>query len=281
MSKNAEKNPDEKLNAYLNVFDKSDLENEYARRMAFKPLYDYMQTLILETAVYFCGQNKNCLRNQGLEARWNTLKNIPSLMDDSEKWEQFIRQVQNLRSAVEHNDDYFPEKSALATVRKQIPEFTEWLVATGRKYYDASRGFSFIQEYSFLSHRYVLQADCIIDQYGEQPPFLEGADLQENDYSTVKPLKEKIASRVSEIKTIEDLQKEDFTDLIQLVIVTERLEALESAFLHFRICPKCGAKIVETHRNVGGRFDDEPTAVVYRVGCEKCDYELNNETIEF
>ena len=279
MAKKAEKKPHEKLDGFLFVFDSLDLKNEYIRRTAVKPLYDYFQTLVYEVAWRFCGQDKNCLRNQGLVARWNMLNNIPSLIKEPEKWNKLIKQIQKIRERVEHNDNYFPDKTTLEELRKRIPEFTEWFLTLGRNNYEKTKGFSFVERCLILSDWYVKRADWIIHQYGEKPPYIIETDFEAQDYCTIESLREKLGKRLSEIGTIGDIREEDLDNLIDLIKETERIDAREAAFVHFKVCPKCGSKIVETQRRIYGNYD-EPIAVVYRVGCEKCDFELNSETFE-
>jgi uncharacterized protein YfkK (UPF0435 family) len=272
--------PNEYLRRALDFFDSLDLKKEYDRRQAIKPLYDYLQILVLEVAVRFCGQDKNGMKNQHLETRWNMIKTFLSIIEDPKRWDQFISQINNARSSAEHNDYYYPPMQALSASRKHIPEFTQWLLSVGRKYYEASKGFSFIQEYVLVSQWYIGQADWMIHQYGEKPPFADETDRAEHQYDMLKPLRERVNLRLAEIQSIDDLKKEDLKDLVQLVKGTERLDAREDALLRFNICPKCGGKMIETQREVGGSYDEPPSAIVYRVGCEKCDYELVSETID-
>lgn len=277
VSTKVERKPNEKLNGFLSFFDSLKLGDEYTRRAAVKPLYDYFQTLVYEVAWRFCGQDRNCLRNQGLVARWNILNNIPSLIEEPEKWNKLIEQIQTIRVRVEHNDDYFPDKTVLEDLRKNIPGFTEWFLTIGRKYYEKTKGFSLVEGFLNLTHWYIGQADWIIHQYGEKPPHTIETNIETQEYSAIMPLREKLAARSSEIHAMEDLKKEDLNDLVELIKETERLDARESAFVHFGVCPKCGGKIVETQRSIYGNYE-EPVGVLCRVGCEKCDFELNSET---
>jgi len=272
---------DEYLNGILGAFDTINLQTEYNRRVAVKPLYDYYQILILEVTVHLCGFDRNSLRIQHLKTRWDIAKNALSMVEDPRKWDQLVNQLHNARSSVEHTDYEIPSETALINVRTQAPKFKEWILATGQNYHKASKGFSFIQEYSLLSRWYVGLADSIIDKYGEKQPYLIDTAGEDTEYRNLESVKTRLAARASEINAINDLRKEDLSDLIELTKITERLEAKESAFLRFNLCPKCGGKIAETERSVGGNYEDPmPSAVIYRVGCEKCDYTLNEETID-
>jgi hypothetical protein len=68
--------------------------------------------------------------------------------------------------------------------------------------------------------------------------------------------------------------------LIELAKQAERLDARETILLRFGICPKCGGKIVDTQKEIAGGPEEPPSAIYVRTGCEKCDYTLNEETID-
>lgn len=277
----AELKPEEKLEGCLSFFDSLNLEDNYTRRAAFKPLYDYFQVLLYEVACRYCSQDKNCLKNQGLEARWNMLNNVESLFEgDIERWKQIIHQIQNVRSRVEHNDDFIPEKSVLVDLRKNAPDFTQWLIEAGQKYYAKSANLSFIEEFNRKLLWYLSQADAVMEQYGEDIPFFAKISFQQEDYATLEALRETLGARKSGIHTLRDLKKEDLDNLSKLITRIERFDAQATTLLHFNVCAKCGGKISQTDTYVLGMNSSVPIAVVCRIGCEKCDYEVNRETID-
>jgi hypothetical protein len=280
MQEQTKKDPDQKLTNYLSVFDAQDINQECFRRTAVKPLYDYFQTVLYEVAWRFFNQDRNCLRNQGLEARWNMLLNIPGGLVEVEKWNTLIQEVQKMRARVEHNDDYDPNKNTLITFRKEIVDFANWIIDCGNKYYRQKKNLSFVESYLNSVSWYISQAEWFISEFGEETPYCAKLDIDAEEYQEIKKIKDKMSRRSSEIKTAEDVTKEDFDDLVRLIKQIERIDAKETALLHFSICPKCGDKIAESSQYVGGGYDSEPTAIVYRVGCQKCNYEVNNETID-
>jgi len=276
---------EEYLAGFLDTFDSIDLDNEYKKRMAVKPLYDYFQILILETAVQFCGQNRNSLKPCHLKTRWDMIKNCLKFIEDPKKWDELINELYNMRSSVEHNDYDIPNETTLLRVKERASEFKDWVLRVGRRYYEESKGFSFIQKYTVLSRWYIDQADWMLHLYGEKIPYSVKGDYvffeDEHPYERLKSLRDGIETRIREIDSIDDLKQGDLDNLVDLIKEIERLDAKEDVLLRFRICPKCGGKIINTERGVGGSPEDPiPYAVVYRVGCENCDYELNSETIE-
>jgi len=273
------------LSDILDTFDSIDLDSEYKKRVAVKPLYDYFQILILEVAVHLCGLNRNSMRNYHLKTRWDMIKSCLRLIEDPKSWDALIYGLQKMRSSIEHNDYKLPSKVALLQTRKRAQQFKEWLLKVGKQYHKESKGFSFIQKFSVVSDWYIRQADWFLHKYGKEPPYSVKTDIllpeEEDPYKRLEPLKNSIESRTREIDDIKDLKKEDLDNLVELVKEIERLDARENVFLQFNTCPKCGGKIVETETEVGGSPDDPmPSAIIYRIGCENCDYEVHSETIE-
>jgi len=272
---------DEYLDGILSTFDSLDLKTEFNRRVAVKPIYDFYQILIVEVSVHLCRFDRKSMQISHLKTRWDLLKVALSTIDDPKKWDQLINQIQNARTSVEHTDYEIPSTDSLQKARKQAPEFKKWLMTVGQEYFKASKGFSFIQEYSILSRWYTGVADSIIDKYGEKLPFLIDTTIENTQYQTLKSVKERLEARALEIRTIDDLKKDDLHDLIELTKITENLEAKEGAFLRLNLCPKCGGKIVETQTSIGGNEEDPmPHSIIYRIGCEKCDYTVNEESID-
>lgn len=268
----------------LSAFDVIDLDSEYNRRVAVKPLYDHFQILVLEVAVHYCRMDRNVLKTYHLKTRWNILKNALELVEDPTKWDQTVYTLHKRRSHTEHKDYFFPEKSDLLSFRHKAPEFTDWILSVGKKYHEKSRGFSFIQQFSLFIQQYIMQADWTLHKYGEEPPYSVERDYvppgEDHPYIMLKSLKDRLRSRVSEIGSMDDLTKEDLDTLVELIKVIERLDAKETVLIGYYVCPKCGSEIVDNQTHVGGSPEDpEPSAIIWRVGCENCDYELNYETI--
>ena len=275
-------NIDEHLGNLLSKFDKLDLENEYDRRLAIKPLYDFYQISLLEASVMFCGFNRDTVKNQHLNTRWmltrSTLLDIDSTI---ERWNNLIKTVENERNGVEHNDYHFPKKEALVEARLQASDFLTWLVTTSKNYYELSRGFSFAKEFTILSDIQIILADIILNTYSEKTPFFLDSPEEKAEFWQLPQLKERLEPRSKQIRDINDLKKEDLIDLITLAKLTENINVRENALLHDSKCPNCGNKIITTEEPMGGNeADSAPEAIAVRVGCEKCDYSLHEETID-
>lgn len=272
------------LHPILCAFDSIDLDCEYRRRVAVKPLYDYFQRLILEVAVRHCSMNRNTLQNCHLKTRWDMIKSALALVEDPMKWDQLVKSLHNMRSSTEHYDYNTPKKQALVSIRKKAPEFADWILKIGKKYLEESKGFSFVEKFSLLANWYIRQTDWTLNLYGEEPPYSVESDYvplgEDHPYCRLKSLRDCLRSRIFEISRVDDLTKEDLDTLVELIKEIERLDAKETILLKYSVCPKCGEKIVDTQTPVGGSSDDpEPSAIIWRVGCENCDYVINSETI--
>lgn len=273
------------LSGILDTFDSIDLIDDYKRRISAKALYDYFQTFILEVAVHFCRLDRNSLKHYHLKARWDITKSCLGLIEDPTRWDELVYELQNIRSRVEHKDYEFPKKTALLRIRQRGPEFKDWILRVAKQYNKESKGFSLVQKYSLISKWYIGRADWALHLYGDSTPYSVERDYvpsgEEHPYKRLKPLRDNLEARIREIDSTDDLKQDDLDNLIELVRETERLDAKEDVLLQYSICPKCGGKIVDTEREVGGSFDDPmPSAIVYRVGCASCDYEVHSETIE-
>jgi len=269
----------------LNAFDSVDLDDENKRRMALKPLHDYFQILILEIGVRFCNLHRNTIAQMSLKAQWNSLKSCLVLIEDPARWDQIIYTLHNQRNTVEHNVYHIPSEDILLSISEKAQEVKDWVLRVGRKYFRESEGFSFIQGFGGNVAIYVGKADWLLHQYGETPPYSTEADYipygEEHPYTVIKPLRDRLQQRIREIESINDLEKEDLDNLLELVKSIESLEAKESILIPRGICPKCGEMIVEVQMYAGGPPDgSEPTAVLHRVGCENCDYEIHSDTID-
>ena len=81
---------------------------------------------------------------------------------------------------------------------------------------------------------------------------------------------------------LENIERLDLERLVQLVKTISYFRGKEAVLLKHSVCPKCGGITKETDEYLGGTYDDpEPRGMHVRIGCEKCNYELCNETIDF
>jgi len=269
----------------LETFDSQKLESMYERRTACKPLYDYFQTLILEVGVKLCGLDQNTLKQTHLKARWAIVQYCLSYIDNTKDWEDMIREMSKIREKIEHNDEYDPMADRLREIRKRAPEFKDWIVRVAREYYKKSKDFTFKEAFYHLSDRYIAEAEWMLREYGEKTPYVAkpeySKELEEYPYQQLSELVKTLGDRLKDIASLGPIERTDLEKLVQLVKIISHLKGKEEILLRNSVCPKCGGAIKETQAYIGGTYDDqEPSAVHYRIGCEKCDYELDSETID-
>jgi len=266
----------------LNIFDDFKLDDILVRRYACKPLWDFFQKIILEVGVDLCDLDRNSLKISHLKTRWENIKYSLVYVEEPKIWDETINEMHNIRSKVEHNDEYSPEKERLLVLRDKAPAFKEWIIRTAKDYYRLSNNFTLKEGYDHLSNRYIDIARFIIHEYGSNPPHTAKLDYpyEADKYSQISELMETLKARSKKIVDLEDIERLDLENLIKLVDIISDFKGKESVLLSFSVCPKCGGKIETTNKYYGEtEYDPEPDGLIYRVGCDECDYEQHSEVI--
>ncbi|MCP4683120.1 MAG: hypothetical protein GY864_12360 [Desulfobacterales bacterium] len=269
----------------LKAFDDVELINIYKRRMAVKPLYDYFQKLTFLVGAEACGLNKNSLRSSHLRYRWESIRGCISIegIEISYEWDKLIKKIYDIRNKVEHNDEFDPQQNILVQIREKAPEFAQWLSSEAIVYIKKTQRYSFKQAFHRLLHEYVLDARIIIHAYGERTPHVASIGYlmkeDELEYHNLLDLSKALETKLSHFGELKDVERSDLENLIRIVKITSIMQAREELLSKDGVCPSCGGKIVESEEYVGGGPENqpEPDGVVYRVGCEKCEYEIDNE----
>jgi hypothetical protein len=122
-------------------------------------------------------------------------------------------------------------------------------------------------------------------KFGGNLPYLLQDDFvpqgENHPYFSIPTLLEYLNHRLPEIHYAKDIREEDFEAFMKITKLAERLDAKENLLLHNKICPKCGSKITERQIYHGcSESHPEPDAITYIIGCESCDYVINEETID-
>ncbi len=262
----------------LKLFDRLEKTEIHSRRIAYKPLYEFFQRLLISVGIQFCDLNERSLKISSLKTIWDQIS--PSLFvadNDVRRWNDLINNLQNIRTGVEHNLEHAPSLENLENIRKVAPKFYEWVMKTGESTWKKSKNFSFFESFYSMLKYYSREAESLLLEYGKAPPHI--SEPFENDYVRMQHIFEMLEKRIKEISKIGDLTPQDFGDLVELIRVVTEMRTVEGNLLEKSICPKCGSEIGETQRNIG-RTSEEPSAIRVRIGCEKCDYTLNEETID-
>ena len=268
----------------LEIFDSQDLDDVHGRRTAYNPLYDYFQKLTVHIGIEFCGLKKEVFNNYQLNGRWGVICNCLILIEDPKKWNDLIKKLSKIRNGVEHNDSYDPDKDQLLKIRKDTEDFTEWIVEVAKEYYKKSKDFTFKEHFYIASKKYIERAESIIQEYGEEPPYITKLnsfmEFEEIPYQQLPELIKSLEERLKNIAKLEDIERSDLEVLIQLVKIISNLKGREEILISYPVCPKCGGEIKETQHYSGGGPEDPPSEVYIRVGCQKCDYLIHDESID-
>jgi hypothetical protein len=272
------------LERLLSNYKKLSKKDMSERRMAVKPLYDFYQRLLLEVGVKYFHLPQDTLLNYGLQSRWSIVKKYLEVMKrKTNDWDKIVRDLQKIRRSNEHNDFFDPDKKVLETAFERASQFIEYLLSAGEEYIRQSEGLTVIDQYRRITREYSMRTSMILRQYGSMTPESVKQDLHPRDskiYSNFVPMRDTIQGRIPELKSIRDLSGDDLNLLFTLVREVERIDARENAYIQFGVCPRCGGKIVETERYLGGNEDEPPDAVHVRIGCNKCEFNVIDETMD-
>lgn len=273
---------DDQYSKLLNIFDDFELDDNLVRRYAYKPLWDFYQKIILEVGVTLCDLDQNSLKISHLKTRWENIKYSLEYVKDPKIWNETINEMNTIRSKVEHNDGYYPKKERLLVLRDKAPEFKTWIIKTAQEYYKQSNDFTVKEVYRHLSYHHINIAEFIIYEYGSESPYIAKLDYpnKPDKYSQIPELIKTLKIRVEKIADLEDIERLDLINLSKLIELVSYIKGKEYVLLSFSLCPKCGGKIEDTNQSFGEtEYDPEPDGLIYRIGCEKCDYEIHSETI--
>lgn len=272
-----------RLEEVLVSFDDIAIKIPYNRRIAVVPIYDFFQILLQEVGVQFCSVPRELFADMLLNSRWRKLDPLLSMVSAPNDWAQTIAALNRIRNRTSHDEYYDPPTQALEQIRKRALEFKEFILTTGKEYYRQSQGVTFSQRLIWLSNGYVMRAKSILKQYGDKTPLFTQRDLTRGDthsFQKLSSLIKSIESRVSTIKNMNDLTIEDLDNLLEIAKELEFLDAREWAYVEQNKCPICGNIIAETQQEFGGTREDPHNRVLWRVGCDKCEYEIASDLFE-
>lgn len=258
---------------YLSLYGERESDNPLVRRTNFKYLYDFYQHLVVVVGENLCSLPTGAMR-QGLPLAWGRLQIHFSTYEDYWDWNKIIKKINDIRNDIEHKMDYFPPEGTLAEIREKAPEFRDWIVASGRRYRKESENFDHFHAFMNMWRNYFsIVEELFPEAYNkESTDPLEQMELEDIEAA----LTESKVRLVDPTKT--KVTKEDLFLLERLINAKSRIDVRESTLLSMGLCPKCGAKIIETNKSYGNP-GEEPTSIHYRVGCEKCGYTVHSEVM--
>jgi hypothetical protein len=275
-----------KYEGNLRSFDSLDLNDPYIRKVAYKLLYDPLKSLLVEVGSKLLGIRKGTLRSYAsLKLRWKIIKDVVqqenlTSLEELEKWSQLINEVDNVRQKAAHNENYYPSLDQLKRIREEIPNFCKRLIFVGEKL----SNLPFKEQFCYRLRYYLFLAERVSKEFNEDSYISQRITplllplFPSKDY-TLPNLIAASKKVLNELKK-RDAKGNDLDLLVQLGNFISYFNGAESMLLSFNKCPKCGGNIKIKETYFGGSIEDAPTGVTYRIGCEKCNYTLNEETFD-
>ena len=260
----------------LKLFDKIISENPYHRRVSVKPICDYYKGLLLIIGTKFFESDKKLLMKYGMKTRWDFIKIRLKPIVSCKEWDHIIYTLDDIRNKVEHNDDFSPNINDLQNFRAEISKFQKWIVDSGKDFFKKSKNLTFKDRFHSEFEWVIREAEALLHEFGDEPYISFKLDTR---WSNISILKDTMKERLMQVDKIKEIEYDDLSNLLQLKELISLFRGREDMVLHLNRCPKCGGNIINTTQHFGGTRDDpEPDGFYYRVGCEKCDYYLDDGT---
>lgn len=280
---NLNKPSQDEFDDLLQHFDNIAKNTKPSRRASVNYLWDAYMELLFVVGVKLCGFYAESLDSVHLARRWRQIKQSLSIVEDPKNWNYLITKLDGIRQRVQHNSNFDPNLDELNVVREKAPDFKKWIINTGKKFYKVSKKLDLVDDIKRKMSYYTSEAEIMLAHFGtEKIPYVARYAyepyIKEDIYSSIPKLKKILEKREFKIRDISDVNQSDFETLVGLIEITSKLNAWEDALLKDNICPKCGGKISQTQDDSGGSYDEPPTSVHYRIGCDSCDYELMTES---
>lgn len=270
------KSSQDEFDELLQHFDNQAKNTKHSRRASVNYLWDAYMNLLFEVGIKLCGFYKESLDSVHLSRRWIQIKKPLSIVGDPESWDYLIKKLNGIRQRVQHNSNFDPKINDLNKIREKAPEFKEWTIKIGKEFFKKSKNFTFKDRFHSEYEWAIRDAELLLHIFGEDPYISFKFDSRWDEISNLKDV---MKERLTQIDRIKEILFEDLSNLLHLKELISIFSGREDMVLHLNRCPKCGGNIINTTQYFGGNRDDpEPNGFHYRVGCEKCDYYLDDGT---
>lgn len=271
-----DKNKPDLFLRHLSFFDSLPKNDVLSRRCACKPLYEYFMKLIFVVGKELLYLNKDSLKISHLLTRWKDVEVSLRSVDNPDEWDKLIKKINKIRSKVEHNDDYDPQINDLTDIREKALEFQKWIIQKGTDYHKNHVNFTFTQTFILNLRLTLNKAEYIMDLFEESKFELS---MENEWYEELSVLYKRLIDREKEIIKGNKVKSLDLNDLMRLTRIIFFFEGKEYALLSKNICPVCGGNIRNTQKQYPSSDEEPPSEIYYRVGCDKCNYIVHDETI--
>lgn len=242
----------------------------------------YMKLLQISIQNYFEIDIDSFVKNYpNLFDRWmlvrNSIEAISKGDNDVNKYHGIVAMLREFSGGSRHSDNAPPLDRMDEICENAIP-FHRWLIEKGKIYTDYKKKSKlrdidlYLARYSkgLLNDLEILQAEL-----GEEPSF---NFFIKDYYNQIPQEKIRLAQIWEKVKKMNPLEESDVIFLIECLEKKEKIEAEKWAIVAIGHCPKCGGKIKKSQWYSSHPYDEPPDEVHWRVGCVKCDFELDSDS---
>lgn len=286
MTKNEDKHPNFYLEGYK-MFENR-LSDENSRNFAYQLLYKWYFHWI-KIAAKFCELPKSAIEYHAINRTWGRVREILESENKTVKfdgWNNIFKNMAHYRDPIAHKlSGDPPSEKEILKWRHSAENFPKFLTNPIRNYRKSLPTVKMANHLAELVEKYIWRADSLLREYGKEDiPFVlhdPYAFDDSFDYSDLPDVIKRLKTKIRKIDNITKYSLNDISDIIKIVEFISIFRGREYTYIEKSVCPKCGGEIQETSSYYGGNeMDPEPTGLTYRVGCNKCDYTLNVETID-
>jgi hypothetical protein len=261
----------------LKLYDEQRKDDSDSRRTAAKSLYDFFRRVLVSVGVDFCGLPGKPLKGLAVKGAWEEVKRSLAMVESTcSRWDELISNIQHVRDK-DHDIDYDPPLGNLEKLRKAAPDFRKWVLVAGNRLLGESKGWTLREHHNRVLEVYVDRAKYLLEQYGAENGYMH--EIIEGDSDLLAGVEAHLKAKRRESAQDAAMEFADIQDVGTICEIVGRVQGLESFLLSKGTCPKCGGKIKETEQAIGGGYDEPPSEVHLRTGCEDCEFELYSETI--
>jgi uncharacterized protein with PIN domain len=277
---------EEELKKCLDNYIKLKSPNPDDRRQAVWALHDYyMKVLRLAALEYFnIDIDKYAGSSESVIRRWNVIYDCIKAVvsDESEliEWNSLIKMLHGFENDARHYDDDIrsPPLHRLDEINNKAVAFHNWLLEHGKKYFNYKKRNRISDSDLHLSgvaRRLIGDIEYLESELGSDPDI---TSIIKNQYQEMVSKKNDLELIYQKGISGASLDQSESALVTNLVEIKERIDGEKWARVAKNKCPKCGGTIVSTYRYSGGAYDEPPNYVHWKVGCNKCDFEVVSDS---
>ncbi|VVB57037.1 Uncharacterised protein [uncultured archaeon] len=269
--------PNNQFQEYLDLYDRSVIDHPYARRATFKYLDDFYRNILIGVGTRLCKISPGDFHYVGGAGAWKVIGYYFVSEPSHSDWEKLFGMLDYARNKIEHGQPQFNlPANQMKELREKAPLFRDWVISAGNKFHENSNNFTFKSVFFRTLKNYVNDVERLIPIMKKQSKY---PIIEDHLLSPISDALETSKKRLAEFDSESEITTEDLHNLEQLIRYSGAYSGREDVLLSSSICPECGGKITTTSHSFGSRGEDgEPVGEYWRIGCDKCDYIVEQDT---